>query len=45
MRMIDTHSHLYTEEFDADRAEVMQRAISLALRLQILRLQRTKNVH
>ena len=26
MRMIDTHSHLYTEEFDADRAEVMQRA-------------------
>jgi TatD DNase family protein len=24
--MIDTHSHIYSEEFDADRAEVIQRA-------------------
>ncbi len=27
MQFIDTHTHLYTEEFDADRAEMMQRAI------------------
>lgn len=26
MNWIDTHTHLYTEEFDKDRAEVMQRA-------------------
>ncbi|MBO7418081.1 MAG: TatD family hydrolase [Bacteroidaceae bacterium] len=26
LRMIDTHSHLFTEEFDADRAEVLKRA-------------------
>ncbi len=26
MLFIDTHTHLYTEEFDADRAEVMARA-------------------
>ena len=24
--MIDTHSHIYSEEFDADRDEVIQRA-------------------
>ena len=24
--MIDTHSHIYSEEFDADRAEVIARA-------------------
>ena len=27
MKMIDTHTHLYVEEFDADRAEVIERAI------------------
>ena len=26
MRMIDTHSHLFTEEFDADRTTVLERA-------------------
>ena len=26
LRMIDTHSHLFTEEFDADRKEVLRRA-------------------
>ena len=25
--MIDTHTHLYLEEFDADRNEAVQRAI------------------
>ena len=24
--MIDTHSHIYAEEFDADRAEALKRA-------------------
>lgn len=28
MRLIDTHSHLYLEEFDADRAETVERARS-----------------
>ena len=27
MPFIDTHSHLYTEEFDADRREVVERAV------------------
>lgn len=27
MRLIDTHSHLYDEAFDADRAETLQRAL------------------
>lgn len=26
MKLIDTHSHIYTEEFDNDRAEMLQRA-------------------
>ena len=26
--MIDTHTHLYSEEFDEDRNEMMQRAIN-----------------
>ena len=26
MQLIDTHSHLYAEEFDADRAEAILRA-------------------
>ena len=27
MEFIDTHCHIYGEEFDADRAEVVQRAV------------------
>ncbi len=34
--MIDTHSHIYLEEFDADRAEVVQRAKSAGLRHIVL---------
>ena len=26
MQIVDTHTHLYTEEFDSDRADVVQRA-------------------
>ena len=26
MKLIDTHSHIYAEEFDADRAEALARA-------------------
>ena len=26
MELVDTHSHLYAEEFDADRAECLARA-------------------
>ena len=26
MQLIDTHSHLYAEEFDSDRAEALARA-------------------
>jgi TatD DNase family protein len=28
MILTDTHTHLYAEEFDADRSEMMQRAFS-----------------
>ena len=28
MILTDTHSHLYSEEFDLDRNEMMQRAIN-----------------
>ncbi len=28
MKMIDTHTHLYVEEFDADRTEVIERALA-----------------
>lgn len=34
--MIDTHSHIYLEEFDADRVEVVQRAKSAGLRHIVL---------
>ena len=34
--MIDTHSHIYSVEFDADRAEVIQRAQSMGVRKIIL---------
>ena len=34
--MIDTHSHIYAEEFDADRAEALQRAWSAGVELLLL---------
>lgn len=34
--MIDTHSHIYSEEFDADRAETIQRAKQAGVRHIIL---------
>ena len=34
--MIDTHTHIYLEEFDADRAEVMQRALDSGVRHMLL---------
>lgn len=34
--MIDTHSHIYLEEFDADRAEVIQRAKDAGLQHIVL---------
>ena len=34
--MIDTHSHIYSTEFDADRAEVIQRAQAIGVRQIIL---------
>ena len=34
--MIDTHSHIYSEDFDADRAEVIQRAKDTGIQLIIL---------
>ncbi|MDO4728486.1 MAG: TatD family hydrolase [Bacteroidota bacterium] len=32
MNFIDTHTHLYSEEFDADRHEMIQRAIDLGIK-------------
>lgn len=34
--MIDTHSHIYAEEFDADRAEALQRAWDAGVELMLL---------
>ena len=34
--MIDTHSHIYSEEFDADRAEVIRRAQEIGVKHIIL---------
>lgn len=34
--MIDTHSHIYSEEFDADRAEAIQRAKEIGVKHIIL---------
>ncbi|MGM9802881.1 MAG: TatD family hydrolase [Muribaculaceae bacterium] len=34
--MIDTHTHIYLEEFDADRSEVVQRALSSGVRHMVL---------
>ena len=34
--MIDTHSHIYTEEFDADRNEALERAKAAGVEMLIL---------
>ena len=34
--MIDTHTHLYLEEFDADRSEAVQRALDAGVSHLIL---------
>ena len=34
--MIDTHSHIYSEEFDADRAEVIARAKAVGVEHVVL---------
>ena len=34
--MIDTHSHIYTEEFDADRAEALARAREVGVEMLLL---------
>jgi TatD DNase family protein len=34
--MIDTHSHIYAEEFDADRSETLQRAWDAGVELMLL---------
>lgn len=34
--MIDTHSHIYAEEFDADRGEALERAWSAGVELMLL---------
>lgn len=36
MKLIDTHTHLYLEEFDADRAEMMQRAAQAGVQAFLL---------
>lgn len=36
MILIDTHTHLYTEEFDADRTVVVQRAIDSGIKKMLL---------
>lgn len=34
--MIDTHSHIYAEEFDADRSEALERAWNAGVKLMLL---------
>ncbi|MCR5140830.1 MAG: TatD family hydrolase [Bacteroidaceae bacterium] len=34
--IIDTHTHIYTEEFDADRADVVSRALAAGVRVMLL---------
>ncbi len=34
--MIDTHSHIYAEEFDADRSEALERAWSVGVEMMLL---------
>ncbi len=36
MKLIDTHAHLYLEEFDSDRAYMMQRAIDAGVKAFLL---------
>lgn len=36
LMFIDTHTHIYTEEFDADRTEVVQRAVLAGARALLL---------
>ena len=36
MRFIDTHTHIYTEEFDADREEVVARAVAAGAEVLLL---------
>ena len=36
MKLIDTHSHLYAEEFDGDRAEVVARAMEVGVEALLL---------
>lgn len=36
MRFIDTHTHIYAEEFDADRADVVERACKAGAELLLL---------
>ena len=34
--MIDTHSHIYAEEFDSDRAEALERAWAAGVEVLLL---------
>ena len=36
MKLIDTHSHLYAEEFDDDRAEAVARAMEAGVEALLL---------
>ena len=36
MHLIDTHTHIYGQEFDADRSEVVQRAIEAGVGMMLL---------
>ena len=36
MNLIDTHSHIYSEEFDEDRAAVIERATTIGVSLILL---------
>ena len=36
MQFIDTHTHIYSEEFDNDRAEVVERAIKAGAQMLLL---------
>ena len=36
MQFIDTHTHIYSEEFNSDRAEVVERAIKAGAKMLLL---------
>lgn len=36
MQFIDTHTHIYDKEFDADRSEVVQRAVDSGVQMMLL---------